>query len=399
MRQYRIIIAFVFSLVCIQVGAQSNGVKLNKAKVDIAMTTLEFLALDKKTFPNVVKEVCKDCSTFESLKQFIKDNELTGANKLVGEWEKINIDEKDWQKSLQAYAEKVSKAITTGSPNKESRKSHPKFPEYQNKLTALQDIQIDENSPGKLIADSPKVGPKDTFDLTGSGSTGSTGTDEESGSWMSYLPYAILAVFVAVFLFIYKNREREVRSARRNKKPSNNSMGTYQTENIEQLQVLRQQIKVLNTKNEELSQQLSDEQRKSQQLEKRLTELSSMSSEPVRTSTRVTDYVESGEITKKYARYADQGDGFTVSELLNEEDDETVFEIVSTSNNTAHFSVTKNANAQRYALMNASYYLARTCAYTNTPTVSSKIKTDHPGKLKLQGNKWHITEPVKISFV
>ncbi len=97
-------------------------------------------------------------------------------------------------------------------------------------------------------------------------------------------------------------------------------------------------------------------------------------------------------------RYADQGDGFSVQELLDEEDSETIFELTVLSPNTASFKISGNQNAQRYALSNSPYFLGKTSQYDTFPSGNSLINTDIPGELKLQGNKWLIVKPVQISF-
>ena len=99
----------------------------------------------------------------------------------------------------------------------------------------------------------------------------------------------------------------------------------------------------------------------------------------------------------KFARYADQGDGFSVSELLFDENNETIFQIKITGG-TAKFRITNNRNAQKYALSNASYFFSKTCKYDTTPSMESIITTDVEGDLKLQGGKWQIQNPAKISF-
>jgi len=100
----------------------------------------------------------------------------------------------------------------------------------------------------------------------------------------------------------------------------------------------------------------------------------------------------------KFARYADQVDGFSVSELLNEENDETIFQLTQESFGTATFRISNNQNAQKYALSNVTYLLGKSCKYDSTPSSNSYIKTDVVGDLKLQGTKWLIVNPAKISF-
>lgn len=99
-----------------------------------------------------------------------------------------------------------------------------------------------------------------------------------------------------------------------------------------------------------------------------------------------------------YSRYADLIDGFSVSELLHEEGNDTIFEITVFSPNKAHFRVVTNVAAQRYALSNAPYFLEQTCRYDTLPSGSNMIINEGLGLLTLLGGKWEIKEQVKISF-
>ena len=97
-----------------------------------------------------------------------------------------------------------------------------------------------------------------------------------------------------------------------------------------------------------------------------------------------------------YSRYADLADGFSASELLNEEGNDTIFEITILSPNKASFRVSTNPAAQKYALSNADYFLEPTCRYDTLP--AGTIITQKPGLLSLVGGKWEIKEQASISF-
>jgi hypothetical protein len=100
----------------------------------------------------------------------------------------------------------------------------------------------------------------------------------------------------------------------------------------------------------------------------------------------------------KYARYADKIDGFSAEELLDKDDNETIFEITITSPATGAFRVSNNRQAQRYALSNASFFFGKTCQYEAFPVADSVIVTEKPGELVLNGDKWMIRHPAKIRF-
>lgn len=97
-----------------------------------------------------------------------------------------------------------------------------------------------------------------------------------------------------------------------------------------------------------------------------------------------------------YTKYADLIDGFSVAELVEEENNETIFEIRLQSPNKASFKVSENPAAQKYALTNADYFLQKTCMYDVVPF--GQIITEKEGQLSLSGGKWEIIEPAKISF-
>ncbi|MFD2584931.1 hypothetical protein ACFSR6_20710 [Pedobacter vanadiisoli] len=97
-----------------------------------------------------------------------------------------------------------------------------------------------------------------------------------------------------------------------------------------------------------------------------------------------------------YTKYADLIDGFSVAELVEDENNETIFEIRLQSPNKATFKVNENPAAQKYALTNADYFLQKTCVYDVVPF--GKITTEKEGQLSLSGGKWEIIEPAKISF-
>src|SRR3954453_10934433 len=102
----------------------------------------------------------------------------------------------------------------------------------------------------------------------------------------------------------------------------------------------------------------------------------------------------------KYAHYADMGDGFSNAELLDKPDSETIFEItIASNNNTGEYKVTSNPDGQRYALSNAQYFLGKTCQYDSFPSGNNAvIKTEKSGTVKLNGGKWVIVNPARISF-
>lgn len=99
-----------------------------------------------------------------------------------------------------------------------------------------------------------------------------------------------------------------------------------------------------------------------------------------------------------YARMADLGDGFSAGGLLQAPDRDTVFEIQQLNETTAAYRVSENPELQRLALSDPYSYLNDTCAYLTQPRPDSRIRTEQPGRLTLQGDKWLITQKAQISF-
>jgi len=99
-----------------------------------------------------------------------------------------------------------------------------------------------------------------------------------------------------------------------------------------------------------------------------------------------------------YGRTADLGDGFSTSGLSEAPDRDTVFEIFRQGDELATFRISERPDLQQLALSDPFSYLNDTCIYQTQPRPGSRIHTDEPGRLHLQGDKWVITEKAQISF-
>ncbi|MEJ7677469.1 MAG: hypothetical protein WKG06_06280 [Segetibacter sp.] len=171
-------------------------------------------------------------------------------------------------------------------------------------------------------------------------------------------------------------------------------------------------ILTLTTQNKELEQKLSDSELDRIALEDRLKLLEEKKTQPVADQKTEAPVRAEKRYKKpssqppkpplaniKYARYADMGDGFSNAELLEKPDNETIFELTIASNNIGEYKIINNPDAQKYALSNAQYFLGKTCQYDTFPLENANIQTDAPGAVKLNGGKWIITNPAKISFI
>lgn len=113
--------------------------------------------------------------------------------------------------------------------------------------------------------------------------------------------------------------------------------------------------------------------------------------------TREIPIVEAVE--KRYALYMDNSEGFSVSGLMYHEGIETIYEIVLNSPRSASYRISKNKEAQSYALSDPGYYLRTACDYENSPSSNKSIETVGEGNVELIGNIWKITKRAKIRFV
>ena len=220
----------------------------------------------------------------------------------------------------------------------------------------------------------------------------------QSNSLFSIFIYTLLIALAGCTGYLYYRNDRNLKRIRRlkadlesNERTSSYTIQNFQSEAIKTKNELEVARGTINSLNEQLK-----KERKIRANAEVLT-ASPVSTVPERAGMTPPPPVPK-ENPVKYARYADQGDAFSISELLTEEDNDTIFEITTLSSSTAKFIICNNLNAQVYALSNAAYFLGKTCKYDSIPKNNSIIQTDIPGELKLQGNKWVIITPAKISF-
>jgi len=195
----------------------------------------------------------------------------------------------------------------------------------------------------------------------------------------------ILCLLVYLIIVLKKKKSRRKELALLKSEATNTTWEKAQWET---------KLQALKAKNDELEEKLTLIGLKE---EKSLKELDI--EEPVNMNT-VEWQIDKLEIIKQperfYTKYADLIDGFSVAELVEEENNETIFEIRLQSPNKATFKVSENPAVQKYALTNADYFLQKTCMYDVVPF--GKITTEKEGQLSLAGGKWEIIEPAKISF-
>ncbi len=244
-----------------------------------------------------------------------------------------------------------------------------------------------------------------------------TPTNNISSAYI-WLPYIIAGVAILALVYLYLENKKLKGKKEYYKNRSNN----FEIE----LQQRSQTIATLTSQKEQLVKELADSELDRKSLEDRLKSLemkkvqpkavpqSAVTTAPA-TPTVAVPVVKEKPAPKpvvqpqapkppvakvKYAHYADLGDGFSNAELLDKPDSETIFEItIAANNNTGEYKVTGNPDGQRYALSNTQYFLGKTCQYDSFPSGSNAtIKTETPGTVKLNGGKWVIVNPARISF-
>lgn len=398
------IIFFGFLILHLSVKAENGAEKqIRNAQFEIVKATVEFLASDKETFKEVKEKQCVNCEEDKDLLKFVKKNNIKKADELIIKWQKIRIDTtfNEWKKSIQKFRDVVVSDITSGARSK--RKKFGNYSIYENRLDSIiskvivsesvediPDIQKIEEEP------SPVVKPKVTEPVKIMSEKPS-----EPASFFAFLPdiskdmsYVIILLLLAGILFLLWILRNKNQIIDKNNKALNDQLHKSGNKEWESKSVSNE-LKAVQQKLKDAEVEiaiLQDNMRAEMERNERLTAVPETEI-PVQQIT-----ISPSEPAVKYARYADQGDGFSVQELLDEEDSETIFELTILSANTASFKISGNQNAQRYALSNSPYFLGKTSLYDTFPTGNSLINTDIPGELKLQGNKWLIVKPVQISF-
>ncbi|SEI74453.1 hypothetical protein SAMN04487995_1987 [Dyadobacter koreensis] len=398
------VILFVLLVFQISVKAENGaGMQIKEAKFQIVKATIEFLASDKETFREVKEKQCVNCKGYEDLLKFVEKNKIRKADALIGEWKKVSVDTSfsNWEKSIEKFKNLVVNDITSGIKSK--RKKLSGYSNYEGKLESIianisisepiedvPDIQKIEEAPEPVVVQKVTEPVKIMSEKS-----------SETASFFAFLPdiskdmsYTIILLLLLGILFllwILRNKSEIIEKNSRELKDHLHRSGSteWQSKNISnELKAVKHKLKEAEAEIAILRDNVRAEMERNERLSV-VTEIE----KPVE---QVAEPVLESPI--KYARYADQGDGFSVQELLEEEDSETIFELTILSPNTASFKISNNQNAQRYALSNSPYFLGKTSQYDIFPSGNSLINTDIPGELKLQGNKWLIVKPAQISF-
>jgi hypothetical protein len=395
------VISLFLLLFWLPVSAEmQQGEQIETARFRIVKATVEFLASDKDTFKEANEGACTSCQNFEGLLAYASRNKLKKADVLINEWRTIPIDTTSvhWKKSLLSFKDMVIRNIASGAKSK--RKQLPGYTAYIQDLDSIiGEVATPDSSAATASQDIDSADDLKATEMISE----TADMASENDSYTGFLPklskdmyYVIIALLLAAIAFLswmWANKNKALQRKVRSLENQVVKMESRESQSKTVSQELKDTSQKLQNAEIALS-ALQDDLKAEKERNKRLSAVQKKEKPAV---PAIAPPISSAPVTK-YARYADQGDGFSVQELLDEEDSETIFEITLLSPTSASFKVSGNQNAQRYALSNSPYFLGKTSQYDTFPSGNSLINTDVPGELILQGGKWLIVKPVQISF-
>lgn len=397
--------------------------------------TLEFLATDAKTY-GYKKSPCQPCATYADLRQFVKKNNLTRADQLISD-----VQKRAGQSSPAELRTYLLKRVTEGADHAHRTKLSS-FPTYQRALAAAVS--------GQPVAAAEPAAPGDV-----NGAAGDTGVTDAplstnqdianqsdapanpQPSMLSWLPLVLSLLSLAGVILLF----------RRGQSPA----GSTSDVDKSILDELSKRVSKLEDSNKNLFNQVAflekaarpssgnaavgpNQPRPAQpaqpptnvpaaqpaqppvasvpptpagpkppaaqtQSSGNVSNAATPVNQPVPTAANTPRQPQPAAPTLFYGRTADLGDGFSVGGLSPKPDRDTVFEIRRLDAGRAEFQVSDNPDLQRLALSDPYSYLNDTCTYATQPRPGSRIQTERPGTLSLQGEKWLITEKAQINFI
>lgn len=403
-------VLFLFALFYFS-GAQAQhvtGARIKQAQFAIVKKTVEFLSTDTITFKHVTSHTCDACTSYDDLKKFARDNKLINAGSyVIDPLAHAPADSSDarWQKNLNQFKQLAVDKITAGG--REKRKNLKGYTDYLSGLNTIvagvkpeEIVSLQENQPKATVPVAQKIQASDT-------TVSAAKTAAKTGSLLSlssvWIPYCIagisLILLVVTWLDNSKNK-RNAKSFEQDKRDLKNDLRDARASNTtlqKEKNILKEKLDNAELDLQAVEARLSNvENNKPADQAPVLPIIDEMPEQPI--TKPFVQKPKAAVINKKYARYADMGDGFSNEELLDKPDDETIFELTIAPNNTGEYKVISNPDAQKYALSNAQYFLGKTCRYDSFPFENASIETDAPGIVKLNGGKWTIINPAKITF-
>ena len=349
--------------------------QIAQARIEMLKATAEFLTKDTSVFKSIKDTECT-CKSWEDVEAFVGYNDLLGVRAIM---KAINSKPADtshgkWKDDLTAFKTKLIDSFFSKS-SRVYRKQMEGYNAYEKNMQSLID-KIDPPPAVKIVpvpAPNPNREPervKPTRDNT-----------------LYIITFTVIPLLLVIAYFLFRSRDKLKRQYKL-------AIANGEALRIE-LMHLRQTLENERSRNARLEDELKlalQEKENTERLLSKKTQEPPGSPEP-EIPTRQIEQPQ-----KKYAKYADAGDGFSDLYLLDKPNNETIFEITVTSPEIATYIVSTDANVQKYALSNTDYFLRKTCQYDTFPSVNSAIHTLEPGQLRKEGNKWSILTAAKISF-
>lgn len=409
---YRFLPILLTLLVGLRATGQPTGP--NPVVVDMLRATVEFLATDTTQFRNVTDRVCNPCQTYDELSRFAARNSMPGVDDLIEDARRTA------QKSLNSDPATMPLALeqflldqVINDPKRGYRAQLAGYAAYKQQLAVLANPTTDPPTAGE------EFGQSETPDDTAQDGTNDflpAPQPNETRSSMDIMPIlALLLSAISLAGLIVLWFRKPAASAQPTILPDDkinqlaNRVAKLETENRQLtnlVESLRQSVGTLNraaAQSQRTNQSIAATQQAASQPVQPAKATSAPEPMPSQPAAVVAPAVPPTNPyqnpTLLYGRTADLGDGFSVRGLLEKPDRDTIFEIVRTGAAHATFQVSDNPGLQQLALSDAYSYLNDTCVYTTQPKPGNRIRTEKPGTLSLQGEKWVITDKAQISFL
>lgn len=403
---------------------------VNQAAFQLTKATVEFVATDKLTFGNLAKTTCDNCVDYASLIQFINASKLTKADELVRDAQKqvasLTTPTATADQILTGLKQYLHTRATTGD-DRERRTKLPSYAVYTTQVAQiLTSAGVEPGATAPETTDPVAATPADTMDTGEMISPVSSVAKADAGIF-SYggLALVLSLLNLAGLAYLWSQRGK--------KKPTSSSADNPVAE-------LSRRMVALETERKDLLNRMTRLERAGAAATERpapaaprqpdaiapkpspvnpLPESPRPSSVPAATALPTpaprptqpapapqpatqSQAAPSNQPRRRevvlFGRTADLGDGFSVASLLETPDRDTVFQIEVRTDSQAVYRVTEEPGAQQLALSDPYSYLADACEYMAKPMPNARIRTNQPGQLALQGDKWKIVEKAKISF-
>jgi len=413
--------------------AQSDSVStqvVDDAALRMLKATVEFLATDTQTFGKVKYTVCTDCQTEERILAFIGENNLTNASSLLARVRQRKM-ELLWERSGQALSEDVvtqiledlSQYLKTEVTKGRSREHRMQLPTYPAFAEALEQAIAQENAPSSELQVVDRLASRRSVSdsVRSLSADAPTITADVPAPSPEAFPYGMVALGLALFNLVvmgvlgWRQRQEGVQMAEGALDELTERLVLLENERIQVMNRLRvaEHTLQISRGHQLVSAELAHATPTSAMVQPvpaatRPEPVSVPAAVPIpkaaspapapRPEPRPMGSTATQDVVM-FGRTADLGDGFSRFGLQSVPHRDTIFEIYRLDQTQATYRISESSELQRLALSDPYSYLANTCTYLTPPRPGSRILTEHPGHLLLQGDKWVITEKAQISFL